>query len=165
MGSVSAHFAHRVKDSPRDLSAVVLSVRNFHRLPDHSTVLFSYFCVVQITQLPPLYTENKQKTKKGKNATTVKCLMLESLKAVWERREAVIILTYGEKWVANALGFFYLYSSFCSKWPYWAVSTWWHSHTAPRCVHPGTRAGVSQYFQVTNKKWEIKSHSQGSLYT
>jgi hypothetical protein len=70
---------------------------------------------------------------------------------MWERREAAIMLTYGGKWVANALGFFYLYSSFCSKKPYWAVSTWQHGHTVPRCVLPETGAGWCWIF-----KWQVK---------
>lgn len=39
------------------------------------------------------------------------------------------------------------------------------THTVPGCVHLGTRARIGQYFQVTNKKWEIKFHSEGSLST
>lgn len=76
-GLKAAYFVHRVKDSVRDPSAVVLFIGNFHRLPAHSTVLSLYFCVVQITQFLPFflaYTVNKQtgkkqeKMKKGNNS-------------------------------------------------------------------------------------------------
>lgn len=135
--------------SPGPLSSIFA----YHALP--LTLPLCYFFFLGSENNPPFSFLCSMYQKRKKENTTVKCYILESLKATWERREAAIMLTYGEKWVANALGFFYLYSSFCSEWPYWAASTWWHSHTVPWCFLPGIRTGLCQYFQVTNKNGKL----------
>lgn len=95
-----------------DLSAIALFFKHVHWLPDSSCIPFFFLSVVKMALSPFFvsYTEGKRKT-------TVRCCILEHLRPGNGGKTGKLRLCkHMEKNELLMHGFFYSYSSFCSKW-------------------------------------------------
>ena len=139
------------KCSHRDLSAIALFFKHIHWLPDSSTAFLFSFCLVKMALLSPFFVANTEgKTRK---TTTVRCCILEHLKAVWGKNGKLRLCKHMEKneLLMHLVSFIYILPSVPNGLP----GLWTPDDSVALCQGVFFLEPELDYASIS--KWQIKN--------